>query len=219
MVKDYIAELECQIPQPPHYIKCAKVIPPQIGNTNISTSIFDDVRLSLGQASGNVTVLSFDEVNRTVGNSHPHVVRELRPKVNRPCNDLAHHRTRPEILAVGYERSRHDGAILVFDTTRGTVNDGQDSVSGRVSPASSQGTGSTNQKTLELASAFAEIENGSTCHSLCWFRDEPDTLCAGINSKFLKVFDIRNTAGLHTGKAALQANTKFDLFISISFNI
>ena len=209
VVKDYIAELECQIPQPPHYIKCAKVIPPQIGNNNISTSIFDDVRLSIGQASGNVTVLSFDEVNRTVGNSHPHVVRELRPKVNRPCNDLAHHRIRPEILAVGYEKSRHDFAILVFDTTRGTANEGQDSISGRVSPASSQGPGSTHQKTLQPASAFAEIEFGSTCHSLCWFRDEPDTLCAGINTKFLKVFDIRNTAGLHGGKAALQANTKY----------
>ena len=26
VIKDYFAELECQIPQPPHYIKCAKVM-------------------------------------------------------------------------------------------------------------------------------------------------------------------------------------------------
>ena len=214
VVKDYVAELECQIPHPPHYVKCAKIIPPQIGNASISTSIFDDVRLSLGLASGRVTVLSFDEINHTVGHSHPHVVREFGPRINRPCNDLAHHRIRPEIFAIGYERSRHDYAILVFDTTRGSAPEGQENNSGRISPALSQGTSLSHQKPSnnvisDSNSAFAEIEYGSTCHSLCWFRDEPDTLVAGINSKFLKVFDIRNTAGLHGGKAVLQTNTKY----------
>ena len=215
VIKDYVAELECQIPQPPHYIKCAKVIPPQIGSANISTSnITDDVRLTVGQASGRVTVLSFDEVNHTVGHSHPHVVREFGPRINRPCNDLAHHRTRPEILAAGYERSRHDYAVLLFDTARGISHEGQENISGRISPASSQGSTISQQKAQsnvgnDLTASFAEIEYGSTCHSLCWFRDEPDTLCAGINVKYLKVFDIRNTAGLHTGKAAIQANTKY----------
>ena len=226
VIKDYLAELECQIPQPPHYIKCAKVAPPLVGNINLSASVSDDVRLSVGQASGRITLLSFDEINRTVGHSHPHVVREFGPKVNRPCNDLAHHRTRPEILAVGYERSRHDYAILLFDTTRtGTTqadnNSGQ-TLSNATVPISGSGSNFIqHQQSLkgsqtptivnhELIPSTSEIELASTCNSLSWFRDEPDTLCAGVNVKYLKVFDIRTpTAGLRSGKASLQATTKF----------
>ena len=92
----------------------------------LPASVSDDVRLNVGQASGRITLLSFDEINRTVGHSHPHVVKEFGPKIIRPCNDLAYHRTRREILAAGYERSRYDYAILIFDTARGLPQQGQE---------------------------------------------------------------------------------------------
>ena len=32
---------------------------------------------------------------------------------------------------------------------------------------------------------------GDTCHSLSWFREQPDLLIYGVNSKSLKVHDLR----------------------------
>ena len=216
--REYIAQLECQIPQPPHYIKCAKVTPPLASNINLFSSVTDDVRLSVGQASGRITILSFDEINRAVGHVHPHVVKEFGPRINRPCYDIAHHRTRPEIIAAGYEKSRHDYAILLFDISRGSHQTVQENPSSSLSTSSLQGpilnktsppVSHIVTSTNELIPANTEIDYGSTCHSLCWFRDDPDTLCAGINYKHLKVYDTRASTGHHSGKASLQAATKF----------
>ena len=41
-----------------------------------------------------------------------------------------------------------------------------------------------------------ELAAGETCHSLAWWRNTPSTIVAGMNSKSLKIFDIRvDTAG------------------------
>ena len=55
MSQDSVAELECQVPDPPHYIRCAQVFPGLVQGS--------DVRFAVGQASGKVTLMSFDEVS------------------------------------------------------------------------------------------------------------------------------------------------------------
>ena len=92
--KDSVAELECQVPDPPHYIRCAQVFPGVVQGA--------DVRFAVGQASGRVTLMSFDEVNHEANHTHPHVIREFGPKVQgRVCNDLAWNVKRPNLLAAG----------------------------------------------------------------------------------------------------------------------
>jgi len=199
--QDSVAELECQVPDPPHYIRCAQVFPGLVQGS--------DVRFAVGQASGKVTLMSFDEVNREANHTHTHVIQEFGPKVQgRICNDLAWNAKRPNLLAAGYEKSRHDAGVLVFDTNAG--------LSGYQStyPATpSVHLGSplgivgkmTSGESLPNATAVTEIGPGDTCHSISWFREQPDLLIFGINSKNLKVHDLRMSG---TVKAAMINYTR-----------
>jgi len=58
--------LQCQIPEPPHYIKCLAVHP-QPGSHG-------DVRVAVGQANGRVSLLSF------IPQMSGHSVKEFGPK-------------------------------------------------------------------------------------------------------------------------------------------
>jgi len=61
-----IAELQCQIPEPPHYIKCLAVHP--------EPGRHGDVRVAVGQANGRVSLLSF------VPQMSGHAIKEFGPK-------------------------------------------------------------------------------------------------------------------------------------------
>ena len=187
MSGDSIAELECQIPEPPHYIKCVQVYPGLIDGS--------DVRFAVGQASGKVTLMSFDEVNH-IG-SHPHVIKEFAPKIARICHDLSWNIKKPNLLAAGYERSRQDAAVLVYDTNRyaGSQSLLQLLPTSGASAAETTAAEVTANKTPDdCIPPVVEIGVGETCYSLSWFRDQVDNLVCGINAKNLKVFDVRCTA-------------------------
>ena len=63
----------------------------------------------------------------------------------------------------------------------------------------------TSGESLPNATAITEIGPGDTCHSISWFREQPDLLIFGINSKNLKVHDLRMSG---TAKAAMINYTR-----------
>ena len=117
----------------------------------------------------------------------------------RPCNSLAWNNLSTEFLAAGFEKNRNDSAILIFDTGRSLPPASSDFIqtaptSGSIfkTPAKDSGSTTTSSSSpSEYIRASIEIGLGETCHSLAWFKDHHDTIVAGMNSKNLKVFDVR----------------------------
>lgn len=212
---DCVAELDCQIPEPPHYIRCVQVVPSAGGAADDEAALKGgDIRFAVGQASGRITLMSFDEVNH-VGH-HSHVVKEFGPRVSgRVCHGMAWNLKRPYVLAAGYEKSRNDYAILIFDTSRtsyppllpavtgnpgNTASPNLASLAAATASATLSSVGFTkNSSGEDFITSVTEIGYGDACHSLAWFRDiQPDVILAGMNSKNLKAFDVR-CPGTHSG--------------------
>ena len=123
---------------------------------------------------------------------------------------LEHHFTLCTMFFVTYryEKSRHDAGVLVFDT-----NAGMSGYQSTYPATPSVHLGSplgivgkmTSGESLPNATAITEIGPGDTCHSISWFREQPDLLIFGINSKNLKVHDLRMSG---TVKAAMINYTR-----------
>ena len=63
----------------------------------------------------------------------------------------------------------------------------------------------TSGDSIPNAAAVTEIGPGDTCHSISWFREQPDLLIFGLNSRSLKVHDLRMGS---TAKAAMINYTR-----------
>jgi hypothetical protein len=104
-----------------------------------------------------------------------------------------------EFLAAGFEKNRNDCAILIFDTGRTLPPASAEFIpavvptSGSIfkTPSKDPSPSPSAAPPSEYIRASIEIGLGETCHSLAWFKDHPDTIVAGMNSKNLKVFDVR----------------------------
>ena len=65
--------------------------------------------MAVGQANGRISLRSFD---------YEHVLKELSPRTVRTVNDLSWSPVHTNLLGAGYEKTRGDGAVLVFDVEK-----------------------------------------------------------------------------------------------------
>ena len=96
------------------------------------------------------------------GDSCNFVGREYASKHNRQCNTLAWGSAEPYMLAAGFDKHRSEHGLILWDVATG----GHDS------------------------RHIMEAAFGDTVTSLAWF-NHTHTLAAGVNSKQLRIYDIR----------------------------
>jgi len=115
--------------------------------------------LALGGANGRVTLTSFKQL----GIESPLVGLELAPRHARPCNGVAWNPTEGycNLLAVGLDRHKSEGSLLVWDVSC--------------------------KQSADQASQFSA---GEGIFSLCWFPKSSHKIAAGAQ-RFIKVFDYR----------------------------
>lgn len=131
--------------------------------------------LAVGLENGKAVLTSFNGVN--LGD---HVSREFVPKHSRPCSSIAWNPVECNLLAAGLEKYRTDYAIIVWDVAKQSF--------GNIIHEHPFQTGSR---------AVVELGFSETTNSLQWFGNQPKTLVCGMNSKFLKIFDLRDTSKHH----------------------
>lgn len=145
-----------------------------------------DVMLAVGQTSGKVIITSFfqplpggvvsDPISGLIG-------KEFVPKNSRQCNCVLWNPTECNLLAAGYEKHRTDYGTLVWD-----INKALDAQYQSLSfPAASSALNAGIRPVYELGI-------GETTYSLKWFTNQPKTMVCGMNSKHLKIFDLRSPA-------------------------
>ncbi|XP_049939369.1 GATOR complex protein MIOS isoform X2 [Schistocerca serialis cubense] len=135
-----------------------------------------DILLAVGQASGKVTLTAFGP---TVFDSRGITGKELVPRHSRQCNGVAWSPVDSNLLAVGLDKNRADHSLLVWDLTRCHLQ----------------------QQMPDSVRPCAELGLSETTHSLAWL--QPRNIVLGMNSKHLKVFDIRDS-----NRAVNATNTK-----------
>ena len=113
------AQLVRLITDPPSQIRSLTVQP---GNFSGSGSGSGDTgRLAVGQASGRISVIGFQGSTKSQGDDRQYVtVKELLPRSPRVCHDLQWNPFpgQRNYLVAGFERTRQDSGILIFDTSR-----------------------------------------------------------------------------------------------------
>nr|CAH7764238.1 unnamed protein product [Callosobruchus chinensis] len=157
-----------------------------------------DILLAIGLTNGRVSLATFHpspehDVRGYVG-------KELVPRHARCCNDVLFNPVEGNLLAVGLDKYRADGSVLIWDINRlsstlgndclpmrqsSIINSGSLSVS--VSAASAAATAA-----VEVAKPTHEFGTSETAHSLTWFRGSPKVMAAGMNGKQIKVYDLRD---------------------------
>jgi len=114
-----------------------------------------------------------------------HATKEFCPRILRAPNDLAWRA--PSLLAAGYERAKGEGAVLVFDAAHSPAT-----FSAAQASASRFFGAATREEKVTAVRAFRELSQGDTCHSLDFLADaNAPVLAAGLNSKSLRLFDLR----------------------------
>ncbi|XP_019856861.1 PREDICTED: WD repeat-containing protein mio-A-like [Amphimedon queenslandica] len=129
---------------------------------------------AVGQSNGKVSLLNLLS-KQPILSSHGF---QLVPKsLGRLCHCVAWNPNNTRLLAEGLEKSRSDSSLIVWDITHAsTVHD-------RTGSRVPDNTGP------EERSKFYETGHGESTSSLSWLQE--NALVAGMGSRFLKVFDIR----------------------------
>lgn len=124
----------------------------------------DESLIAVGQASGDASILRLNANSPNSQESYSFPIRSPRH-----CNAVAfsHH----GLLAAGVDRTRHDFCLNVWD------------VNHRLAMKGSRATGG-----VEPVKKLAASE---PITSIKFFRDQPDTLIAGVKGQFVRVYDLR----------------------------
>lgn len=137
-------------------------------------STADESLIAVGQSSGEVTLLRMDEDSSSESWSFP--IRN-----QRYCNAVAF--SAHGLLAGGLDKVRNDVCLNVWD------------VNHRIMAGSSRGALAADRQAVEPLRKLSS----DPITSIKFFRDQPDTLIAGVKGQFLKLFDLRGTSVLrHT---------------------
>ncbi|XP_023223348.1 GATOR complex protein MIOS-B-like [Centruroides sculpturatus] len=150
--------------------------------------------LAVGLENGKAVLTSFNGVNLA-----DHLSREFVPRHTRPCNSIAWNPVECNLLAAGLEKYRTDYAIIVWDVTKSPSFQISVSGDGFYFPEKRQAFGNMMHDHAFQPSSRAVVELGlsETTNSLQWFGNQPKTLVCGMNNKFLKIFDLRDTSKHH----------------------
>ncbi|VEN38725.1 unnamed protein product [Callosobruchus maculatus] len=156
-----------------------------------------DLLLAIGLTNGRVSLATFHpspehDVRGYVG-------KELVPRHARCCNDVLFNPVEGNLLAVGLDKYRADGSVLIWDINRLSSTLGSDCLPMRQSSIVSSGSlsvsvsgaAATATAAVEVAKPTHEFGTSETAYSLTWFRGSPKVMAAGMNGKQIKVYDLR----------------------------
>ncbi|VEN38722.1 unnamed protein product [Callosobruchus maculatus] len=157
-----------------------------------------DLLLAIGLTNGRVSLATFHpspehDVRGYVG-------KELVPRHARCCNDVLFNPVEGNLLAVGLDKYRADGSVLIWDINRLSSTLGSDCLPMRQSSIVSSGSlsvsvsgaAATATAAVEVAKPTHEFGTSETAYSLTWFRGSPKVMAAGMNGKQIKVYDLRD---------------------------
>jgi len=140
-----------------------------------------DHLLAVGLANGRVMLSSFGKG----GSSDPNGLlgKEFMPKHARQCNHLAWNPSEGNLLAEALDKYRADYSILVWDVHSKATTD-----TGSIDRRHSQSV----ENQVPVVKPFVELGPSEATLSLSWFSHEPKTLVAGMNHKYLRIYDLRD---------------------------
>ncbi|XP_064648261.1 GATOR2 complex protein MIOS-B-like isoform X2 [Lineus longissimus] len=150
-----------------------------------------DHLVAVGQANGRVVLTSFGKGG--TGDPEGLTGKQFVPKHPRQCNALCWNPLEPTLLAESLEKHRVDYSILIWDVNSRPM------VSGPVTPE--RGHVDSTERNI-ITKPVVELGPGETTLSFNWSPHEPKTLVAGMNNKFLRIYDLRDTT--HPRNVALN---------------
>ncbi|CAG9854863.1 unnamed protein product [Phyllotreta striolata] len=140
-----------------------------------------DLLLAIGLANGRVALTTFGPSEHDAANLPG---KELVPRHSRYCNAVLFNPVEHNILAAGLDKYRADSSILIWDINKFNSNN-EPTSSGRMAV-------NTMAPAVELAKPVAEFATSDVTFSLAWFYGSNRVLAAGMNSKNIKIFDLRD---------------------------
>lgn len=142
-----------------------------------------DNLLAVGLANGKVVLTGLGKPG--LNDPHSLVGREFVPRHARQCHALSWNPDQCNLLAQGLDKLRADPSILIWDVHSKVASESVFSHDRRGSALHSDAT---------AIKPLFELAPSETCFSLSWFAKEPKTLVAGMNHKYLKIFDLKDTS-------------------------
>ncbi|XP_071963995.1 GATOR2 complex protein MIOS-like isoform X2 [Antedon mediterranea] len=153
-------------------IKCYACQPKNFPGANLVT---------LGMSSGKVLLSSFDHESLQVADR---VEREFHPKHNRPCHILEWNTLETHRLLAGYDKYRGDQGVALWD-----INQEKDK--SRKMSGMNDGLGGAAKPLAEFGSP------GENVHSIKWLNNQATCFVAGIGTKHIRLYDIRDSSRSH----------------------
>ena len=128
--------------------------------------------VAVGQSSGETTVLKID------GETQDSIVLPIRNQ--RYCNSIAF--STQSLLASGLDKVRNDFCLNIWDLNQRNLS----SVS-----AGGRGFGSDRH----TAEPLRKLASSDAITSIKFFKNQPDTLVAGVKGQFVRIYDLRGECG------------------------
>ena len=136
--------------------------------------------VAVGQSSGEATVLRIDDGSQAV------ISFPIRNQ--RLCNAIAFNNQ--GLLAAGLDKVRTDNCLNIWDLKQQLP--------------SGNAPGFATSSTRVLAEPLHKLASSEPITSIKFFRNEPQTLVAGVKGQFVRVYDLRETPG----NASIQFPTR-----------
>nr|XP_034309775.1 GATOR complex protein MIOS-A isoform X2 [Crassostrea gigas] len=138
-----------------------------------------DNMLAIGLANGRVILNNFS------GNSESDLIKkEFVPKHTRSCIYLNWNPVDSHLLAEGLEKYRNDSCINIWNIHHKPGNELGDRQ--RYSSSHSESSGAIHTPYVEIGGP------SETTASFCWFKKEPRTFVTGMNTRYLRIYDLRD---------------------------
>ncbi|XP_060067051.1 GATOR complex protein MIOS-A-like [Ylistrum balloti] len=150
-----------------------------------------DNLIAVGQPNGKIILTSFGQP----GGSDL-VGKEFSPKHTRSCVYLAWNPLDTNLIAEGLEKYRSDPCILIWDIHSKPSSE-------MTSTLERQRYSSSLSESSVITKPISELGAGDTTGSLAWSHKDSNTFAVGLGSKYIKIFDLRETSRQH-----MTTNTK-----------
>lgn len=149
-----------------------------------------DNMLAIGLANGRVILNNFSDNNES-----DLIKKEFVPKHTRSCIYLNWNPVDSHLLAEGLEKYRNDSCINIWNIHHKPGNELGDRQ--RYSSSHSESSGAIHTPYVEIGGP------SDTTASFCWFKKEPRTFVTGMNTRYLRIYDLRDCT-----RAQNQTQTK-----------
>ncbi|XP_033109152.1 GATOR complex protein MIOS-like isoform X2 [Anneissia japonica] len=154
-------------------VKCYAWQPKAIPGVNL---------IGVGMSTGKVLLTSFDQ--ESTPDFTGLVGHEFNPKHGRPCHLLEWNSSETNLLLAGYDKYRGDPGIAMWDVRY----QGREADKTKKLPGLADGQGTVSKPLAEFGSP------GEIIHSMQWLISDPTCFLAGIGSKHIRLYDIRDSS-------------------------